>query len=58
MKYIKSWATELSAWQKDLTKMYEEVRTAPLENFIKNPEETKEKGEYVVLVAKGKLLIG
>lgn len=37
---------------KDLTKMYEEVRTAPLENFIKNPEETKEKGEYVVLVAK------
>ena len=37
---------------KDLTKMYEEVRTAPLENFIKNPEEMKEKGEYVVLVAK------
>lgn len=37
---------------KDLTKMYEEVRTASIENFLENPEKIKEKGEYVVLVAK------
>jgi len=37
---------------KDLTKTYEEIRTAPIENFLKNPEGIKEKGEYVVLIAK------
>ncbi|MFW6357668.1 MAG: hypothetical protein ACOC0N_00415, partial [Chroococcales cyanobacterium] len=37
---------------KDLTKSYEEVRTAPLEELVQQIETVKEKGEYVVLVAK------
>ena len=43
---------------KDLTKTYEDIRTAPIEEFIKNPEKIKEKGEYVVLVAKEDYSLG
>jgi 16S rRNA (cytidine1402-2'-O)-methyltransferase len=37
---------------KDLTKMYENVTTGKVEDLLKNKEEIKEKGEYVVLVSK------
>lgn len=37
---------------KDLTKKYEEVKTADLQAFLSTIEAVKEKGEYVVLIAK------
>lgn len=37
---------------KDLTKSFEEVETAKLTEFLDNIESVKEKGEYVVLIAK------
>ncbi|MBD3366281.1 16S rRNA (cytidine(1402)-2'-O)-methyltransferase [candidate division WWE3 bacterium] len=37
---------------KDLTKKYEKVVTAPVQDILSNASEIKEKGEYVVLVAK------
>ncbi|HOM78330.1 16S rRNA (cytidine(1402)-2'-O)-methyltransferase [Patescibacteria group bacterium] len=37
---------------KDLTKKFESVETAPIEHFLKPENALKEKGEYVVLVAK------
>ncbi|HDQ88736.1 MAG TPA: 16S rRNA (cytidine(1402)-2'-O)-methyltransferase [candidate division WWE3 bacterium] len=37
---------------KDLTKKFESVETAPLEQFLTSENAPKEKGEYVVLVAK------
>lgn len=37
---------------KDLTKKFEFVETAPVEHFLEKGNEPKEKGEYVILVAK------
>ena len=37
---------------KDLTKLYESVQTKPVQEFLNNKEQIKEKGEYVVLIAK------
>jgi 16S rRNA (cytidine1402-2'-O)-methyltransferase len=37
---------------KDLTKLYESVVTASVEEFLKNPDKIVEKGEYVVMISK------
>ena len=37
---------------KDLTKKFEDVKTAPIENFLQDLENVKAKGEYIVLISK------
>lgn len=37
---------------KDLTKKFEDVKTAPVKTLLKNPQKIIEKGEYVVLISK------